>query len=257
MRSPSADTKSTFEKFFASSEGQYELYERLETARVARQEATPEPSSSDHSSIMEDYKWQCNILHIQFEGRELDCMRLAVAHPDYWKVECQQYANELQQLLLRIPNEKEKEGEPTAQQWRTAALRYRDIVQSYGMSFDEANRIRHSIDNQKYWAEELEVVQQSVALREHQTHEATRKKKMDIQRRRQERVKRCLQSIGELSPPRPMHLSPTQAPRQGGSVVTRTRSKTRVGRTLRRRGAQGDEAGANKAARTEDKKPSR
>lgn len=243
MRSPSADTKSAFEKFFASSEGQYELYGRLETARVARQEATPEPSFSDNGSIAEDYKWQCSILHDQFEGREVDSIRLAVTTSDYWEIECQEYAHRLQQLLLRTPGENEKEGKPTAQQWQTAASRYRHILHLYGLSLNEADRVRHSIDNQKYWTEELEVLQHSVASREHQTNEAIRMKKMDIQRRRQERVKRCLQSIGELSSPRSMHLSPNQAPGQGGSVATRTRSKTRTGRAPRHRGAQMDEAG--------------
>ncbi|KAK8146167.1 hypothetical protein G3M48_003493 [Beauveria asiatica] len=198
MNSPTTDRKSAFERLFASSEGQNELCRQLESAKAAREEATPEPSSpNDHASTEEDFKWQCEILYKELAGEDIESIRLAVIPPDYWATECRQYADVLQQLLLRTPNEGGKKKTPTAQQWRTATLGYKHMIKLHGMSVDEVDRIRHSIDDQKYWAEEVEVLQQRVALLEHQLYEAYWEKTLDIQRERQERVKRLLQSLEE------------------------------------------------------------
>lgn len=234
MEARSADKKSAFDRFFASSEGQKELYARLEKARVAREEATPSPCFSDHGSLEEDFRWQCDTLQGEFVGREMENVRLGITHRDYWETECHHYANAIQQLLLRSSNKEENAKKPTSQQWRTAALRYRHIMQLYGVSLDEVDQIRHSISNQKYWTEELEVLQQRIALREHEAYEAYWRKKDDIQRRRNERVKLCLQAIGESSPSRPMRSSPKRALRQDGSVASRTRSKMKIGGMLKR-----------------------
>ncbi|KAH8717754.1 hypothetical protein HC256_002432 [Beauveria bassiana] len=257
MNSPITDRKSGFERLFASNEGQNELCRQLERAKAARQEATPEPSSpDDYASTAEDFKWQCDILYKELAGEDIESIRLAVTQPDYWATECRQYADVLQQLLLQTPNEGENKKTPTAQQWRTAASGYKHIIKLHGMSVDEADRIRHSIDDQKYWAEEVEVLQQRVAFLEHQLYEDYWGKKLDIQRERKERVKRCLQSLGDVSPPRPMHPSPNKALQPDGSIATRTRSKTRIDRKPKSRRARNSEAGPTATSTSPKRKKS-
>ncbi|KAM3449792.1 hypothetical protein MY3296_006666 [Beauveria thailandica] len=92
MNSPTTDRKSGFERLFASSEGQNELYRQLESAKAAQEEATPEPSSpNDHASTEEDFKWQCEILYKELAGEDIESIRLAVIPPDYWATECRQF----------------------------------------------------------------------------------------------------------------------------------------------------------------------
>ena len=62
---------------------------------------------------------------------------------------------------------------------------------------------------QKYWEKEKDVLQQQVALREHEMHEAARARKKDIQRQRRERVRRRLRAIEEEETSPPQH--PKQA----------------------------------------------
>ncbi|KAJ6784540.1 hypothetical protein PWT90_06758 [Aphanocladium album] len=225
MTSPSADTKSRFERFFASSEGKIELQRQLDRASVARQEATPEPSFSDLCSTEEDHKWECAILHEQFERRKLDNIRHGVKQLEYWKAEYQQYKKD----LLRQSNEKEKKGGPTAQQYKEASFLLRRVLELGGWSLDETDRSRFSIENPEYWTCERDVLQHHAALQEHQAHEAARKKRKEIQRRRQARVERCLESKRHPSPPRRMDPSPNQAQQHEGCIATRTRSRTRIG----------------------------
>lgn len=71
MKTPSPDAKRGFDNFFASSEGHEDLCQRLDAAIRQQQEATPEPSSSDHESLEEDYRWQCNILHDHFKSSDM------------------------------------------------------------------------------------------------------------------------------------------------------------------------------------------
>ncbi|KID74394.1 uncharacterized protein G6M90_00g083680 [Metarhizium brunneum] len=218
MKTPSPNAKRGFDKFFASTEGHEDLCQRLDAAIRQQQEATPEPSS-DHESLEEDHRWQCTILHEHFGSSDIDKMRNAIWQPDYWKIECQHYANVLNQFLLR-----DTDGTATAQRWRTAASMYKDLLRLNGLSIDDIRLIRHSIESQKYWEKEKDVLQQQVALREHEMHEAACARKKDIQRQRRERVRRRLRAIEEeeTSPP----PNPKQALRLD-SIATRTRLRSR------------------------------
>lgn len=192
-----ADAKSGFERFFSSTDGQRYLCQKLEAVIRQRQEATPEPSSDDEC-LEEDHKWQCNILHGNFEPPEIDKVRAAIWQPDYGKIECQHYANALGQHPFHS-----KDDKATALEWRAAASVYEDFLRQNGLSADETRLIRQSIESQEYWELEKELLQQRVALREHEMHEAAQKKRMDIQRRRRELVRQCLQELGEELPPLP------------------------------------------------------
>lgn len=97
MKTPSSDAKPGFEKFFASTDGQRDLCQRLDVVIRQRQEATPGPSSDDECPE-EDHKWQCNILHDNSEPPEIGKLRAAIWQPDYWKIECQHYAKALDQI---------------------------------------------------------------------------------------------------------------------------------------------------------------
>ncbi|KHO11481.1 Histone H4 [Metarhizium robertsii ARSEF 23] len=46
----------------------------------------------------------------------------------------------------------------TAQRWRTAASMYEDLLRLNGLSTDDTRLIRHSIESQKYWEKEKDVL---------------------------------------------------------------------------------------------------
>lgn len=175
------ETHRGFDRFFASTEGQQYLHQQLDAALRERQNATPEPESSVDECVFEDNKWQCNILYDQFETHEIEEIRTGIWQPDYWKIECQHYANYLDKAS----------HEATDRPGQATALAYKDVLIQNGLC---ADKIRQSIDSQVYWEREKEVLDQHVTRRENERNKATRTKKLEIQRRRRERVQKCLQT---------------------------------------------------------------
>ena len=138
---------------FASPEGYRYLCEKLERAIRQQQEATPEPPSDD-DECLQDFRWQCSILHDDFEPPQIEKIRKGIWKSDYWRIECEQYAKALDQDLLH-----QEDGQATTgPEWRSAAMRYKHCLQQNGFSVDEITLMRISIENQQYWEQEMEVL---------------------------------------------------------------------------------------------------
>jgi len=154
---------------------QKDLFRRLEGVVKDREEATPEPQSPE--DVEECHQWRCEELRNHFKLEEADKLRMRILQRDYWKLECRHYEDALKEFLWQKACATHgSDGEPTADHWRTLATFYEGLLRRSGASAGQIMKIRHSIDNQKYWQYEAELYQQCVAAHEDAIRQALRKR---------------------------------------------------------------------------------
>ncbi|KAG8406702.1 hypothetical protein J3458_021038 [Metarhizium acridum] len=231
---------------FLSEAGQEYLQQRLNNVIEDRQQATPERSSSDDDDdTAENHKLRCELWHDHFAEHEIDQCREEISDPHYWKTESEHY---LRSLIKRLYGQGRAKGdEATVQHWRDVATLCKSFLQQSGQSSEQTTKLRYSIADNKYWQPEAEVLRQRAALEEHKMREAAQEKQDQIRRRRQERVRRCLQS-GEVSqsslaPP------PSQQNKRGRRVASRARAQKTIGAGVTKQRWQRPVTGARAASR--------
>lgn len=246
--SPTQNSNSCARDVFFSEVGQKYLQQRLNNVSEDRQQATPERSLSDDDNdddTAENHKLRCELWHGHFAEHEIDRCRKEISDPHYWKTESEHY---LRSLIKQLYGQgRAKADEATVQHWRDVATLCKSFLQQSGQSSEQTTELRYSIVDNKYWQPEAEVLRQRAALEEHKMREAAQEKQDEIQRRRQERVRRCLQS-GEVSQSSPAP-PPSQQNRRGRRVASRAKAKKTIGGGVTKHRRQRPVSGARAASR--------
>ncbi|ODA80862.1 hypothetical protein RJ55_03822 [Drechmeria coniospora] len=200
------------------------LCSRLETLAKSREQATPEFELPDSE---ECYQWACEDLRLHFKPQEAEKLRMRIYQREYWEFECPQYEDALKSLMWQKACASDEENNcaghaaPTAHCWRTRAFLYRDLLKHSGLSLAQIRDARLSISN-KYWEYEADLLEQRVALREHEMREALWKK----QERQRLRESPATRPAKRSQPADKVDMS--DHVNADGGVSSRTRSRIRL-----------------------------
>ncbi|OAA34637.1 hypothetical protein NOR_08395 [Metarhizium rileyi] len=184
----------------------------LETALSDQERATPEFDEHIENGTSA-YQYLAKVERSHFKTSEAQRLRELIPDIEYWKEDVRIYAAAVESF---------RGNEPAMEGWRNLALGYRTLLLRLGISEQQVEQIRLSIENTRYWQLEAELFKMQSRLRENKLQERWRKQH---ERRKKQAAPQSLQ----IKQP-----STREAAQECDQVSSRTRSKTRSGRATKR-----------------------